>query len=267
MIGDTPVFHAAFDLRSAGSITVGVIAERARRDATGLSFEDLRLLLLLAGSGTARMPDGDHALVPGSLLIRPPRVRHDVHRSGGWRELYVTLPAGAHGLLGELGVPADGCFTLDLTSPAHHRVSALIDAAVTRKDPVRVAIRIAELLQAVVHVPIGTNARASTRERLEPARRLLASIDGQRATVGDAASYAGMRAETFRKAFVRVYGVSPTRYRVESRIAAARDMLSELDVPVAQVAARLGYADQFAFSKQFRSIVGCSPTEFRSGIR
>ena len=46
-------------------------------------------------------------------------------------------------------------------------------------------------------------------------------------------------------------------------LARASELLVTTDMPVSEIAQSVGYADPFYFSRQFRSVRGCSPTRFR----
>ncbi len=50
---------------------------------------------------------------------------------------------------------------------------------------------------------------------------------------------------------------------LKQRIDFARHQLSESDLAIATVAHNSGYADQSAFTRQFRLTTGISPTAFR----
>jgi len=67
------------------------------------------------------------------------------------------------------------------------------------------------------------------------------------------------------RAFKESFGVSPSRYAVDLRMAAARKLLErEPGLEVKEVAAGLGYSDQCYFSRAFKRIVGQSPQEYRA---
>ena len=56
---------------------------------------------------------------------------------------------------------------------------------------------------------------------------------------------------------------------MELRLARARAILSDahlLDLPVAEVAARCGFADPSHFARRFRRQFGQSPLQFRSNL-
>ncbi len=67
----------------------------------------------------------------------------------------------------------------------------------------------------------------------------------------------------FARAFKRSTGLSPHRYVVGQRIERAKDLLGNTDLPVGEVATRVGFASPSHFAQQFRRDVGVSPSAFR----
>ena len=63
-------------------------------------------------------------------------------------------------------------------------------------------------------------------------------------------------------AFNRYNGISIRRYIAERRVKEAVELMTCGKLSVAQVSSRLQYASVQSFSKTFRRIMGCSPTEF-----
>ena len=88
----------------------------------------------------------------------------------------------------------------------------------------------------------------------------------RRWTVADLASRAGMSRSQFAEHFVSNVGLSPLQYLAEWRMAIARDLLARERLPVAEVAARIGYQSARAFSTAFARVVGCSPGEFTRSV-
>lgn len=58
-------------------------------------------------------------------------------------------------------------------------------------------------------------------------------------------------------------GLSPHRYLLEIRIAKACELLEDTDLSIAQICAEIGIADQNYFSRVFKKIRNCSPSEYR----
>ena len=82
----------------------------------------------------------------------------------------------------------------------------------------------------------------------------------------DIARGAGLSYESFRKKFRAVTGVSPARYRNRMVIDHARKMIYEERLSNKELADRLGFCDEFHFSRRFRETTGRTPGEFRRSL-
>jgi AraC-like DNA-binding protein len=99
---------------------------------------------------------------------------------------------------------------------------------------------------------IMARARAMLEERLDEA------VDAQ-----DVAHALNIGYENFRKQFARAVGMPPARYRMLRRIDYAKSLLVNGDLPVNEIAQRLGYCDMYFFSRQFKQVTKQSPVAFR----
>ena len=59
-------------------------------------------------------------------------------------------------------------------------------------------------------------------------------------------------------------GMKPSQYINRIRISAAKAMLAQTDLPVAEIAEAVGYADIYYFSHVFKQVTGLTPSSFRS---
>ena len=73
----------------------------------------------------------------------------------------------------------------------------------------------------------------------------------------------GLSVRSLRRHFRSQTGTSPHQYAIGRRVAQARELLLSTDVPVKEIARRLGYADVFYFGRQFKRQTGVSPAMFR----
>lgn len=73
----------------------------------------------------------------------------------------------------------------------------------------------------------------------------------------------GMSDRAFRRRFAELAGMAPTHYRLLQRIAVGRALLTDTELPVGEVAEKLGYCDVQFFSRQFKQITGMTPSYFR----
>ena len=81
--------------------------------------------------------------------------------------------------------------------------------------------------------------------------------------IAELARVAGMSIYQLDRRMQRVFGLTTGQWVLKTRISHASRMLIETDKPVADIALEAGYADQSAFTRQFRRSTGLSPTEYR----
>jgi AraC-like DNA-binding protein len=96
--------------------------------------------------------------------------------------------------------------------------------------------------------------------------RALALIHGEPAadwTADRLAARAGMSRSRFFERFTRLVGESPARYLARWRVTAAADLLRHGRLSVAELATRVGYGSEDAFTRVFKRYVGMSPRQYR----
>jgi AraC family transcriptional regulator len=70
----------------------------------------------------------------------------------------------------------------------------------------------------------------------------------------------------FARLFKKLSGASPHAYLATLRVRRAQQLLSETDLAVSEISARVGYSSPSHFSKAFRQATGLTPRAFRSAI-
>jgi AraC family transcriptional regulator len=84
-----------------------------------------------------------------------------------------------------------------------------------------------------------------------------------RLTIDDLARETGLSSYHFSRAFRATTGLTPHRYVLERRIARAKALLRDSDMPIAEVALSVGFSSQTHLTDCFRRLVGTSPGEYR----
>ncbi len=90
---------------------------------------------------------------------------------------------------------------------------------------------------------------------------------GREWTSEELAEIAGQSRSAFHERFVELMGRAPMEYLAEWRLSQAEVMLRRGDVSVGEVAERVGYRSEAAFSRSFKRRVGVSPGLFRRGLQ
>jgi AraC-like DNA-binding protein len=98
-------------------------------------------------------------------------------------------------------------------------------------------------------------------------RRVLEFIEtniDQSLALEDLAASAAVSPFHFHRQFKRSTGVTPHRYIVQVRMERAKSLLSKSELPLAEVAAQVGFADQSHFTSTFRRSTSMTPRSYRN---
>ena len=140
------------------------------------------------------------------------------------------------------------------------RFDALLALIVDTNRPA--AARAAYVLEGLLLDLSQTPAAASPPTWVDVVRRELKTPDAP-TDYEELAGKFGLSVRGLRRHFRAQTGQSPHQYAIGRRIASARDLLLKTDLPVKEIARRLGYADVFYFGRQFKRQTGVSPALFR----
>lgn len=178
-------------------------------------------------------------------------------------------------------------YTLELTPGGQSGLDALVSRSARLGG--KVALPGAEpLLAALVRefaqeAPMGEELRELLTRQLEislyrqlPVRqetveeRLIFSVQrelevryAEELTLGELAEGCHLSPSRLSHLFRQVTGRAVMDYRNACRLAAAKKLLVQTDLPVGEIVDRCGYTDASNFSRSFRSVTGLTPTQFR----
>ncbi|MEP9372407.1 GlxA family transcriptional regulator [Mesorhizobium sp. KR1-2] len=99
--------------------------------------------------------------------------------------------------------------------------------------------------------------------RLAQAIRLMEAHVDQPLTISAIARRTGVTARALEKIFGKSIGEPPGAYYLRLRLSAARRLVVDTGVPMADIAARTGFSSAAGFSRAFAKAFGMSPTQLR----
>lgn len=82
-------------------------------------------------------------------------------------------------------------------------------------------------------------------------------------TITRLAQVSGVSAAHFARSFKQAFGVPPHRYLLSRRIERATALLRDTNLPITEIALRVGWESLGTFGRTFREITGSSPREYR----
>jgi AraC-like DNA-binding protein len=130
------------------------------------------------------------------------------------------------------------------------------DAAILKnifENMLREIARDSELLSRMSKIP----------EKLQDSKRFLESNFTRRITLKQLAEQFKMSVPHFCAEFKKYFEVPPIEYLINLRLDYARYLLLDCNLRVEEIAAKVGYDDQFYFSKLFKKKFGSSPRNLR----
>ncbi|WOO43573.1 AraC family transcriptional regulator [Rubellicoccus peritrichatus] len=83
-------------------------------------------------------------------------------------------------------------------------------------------------------------------------------------TPADFAEQIGLSPHYFTQLFTASFGMSPRKWITRERIIIAQDQLLESNCNISELAADLGYRNVYFFSRQFKEVMGMSPSRYRN---
>jgi AraC-like DNA-binding protein len=259
--------------RGRDSIRFGTGApglERAEVYLSSCAFEPHRhdtytIGLTTAGVQTFRYRGTRRISLPGQLVILHPDEIHDgaagTDDGFGYRALYVA-PELVHDALGGRALP----FVADPVqgeNDATRRVALLladVDDPVSDLAGAEIATTVADVLR-ILGGQRDERPAAVDVEAVELARDYLAAHAREQTPASTLEQITGADRFTLARHFRRAFGTSPDRYRTMRRLALARSAI-ENGLPLAQAAARAGFADQSHMTRQFKRAYGMTPARW-----
>lgn len=262
--------------QSAASSPLGRVTLAGwNRNNRGLPPDQLRVYgsyaLVYSLAGLAHYEDVHGyttAVHPGDLIIVFPDIGHRYGPQPGhqWDEYYVVFEGPIFDLWRKHGVlsPTRPLYHLE---PRDYWRRRLEEIVAPNLPPLERICRVQSVLADAL-----TNYRRDTAtERdegwLAQARARLETDIEKPLYVEEVARALHMSPETFRKRFVRLARISPYRYRLTRVIDHACRLVHEGRLTNKEVAARLGFSDEFHFSRRFKQVTGRSPAQFRALLR
>lgn len=245
-------------VRGAGT-NAGSRGVRERR------YHSYALVYVVAGSGRYEDELGTRReIAAGDAIVVFPGLRHSYGPRAGatWDEIYVIADGPAFEQLERLGV-------LDRARPVHRLVPVArwrreLDAVLAAPRPAGLRGRALETCSVVRLLADALIPGEHAPAWLERGRALLAADLERPADLRAVADASRMSYETFRKRFRAATGTSPRAFREAKRIDAARELLLLTSLTHREIAAGLGYGDEYHFSKRFKAATGVPPSAYRA---
>ncbi|MCC6683058.1 MAG: helix-turn-helix transcriptional regulator [Phycisphaeraceae bacterium] len=230
------------------------------------TFGSFAVVYLYRGRGHYHDANGfSRAVAAGDMILLFPELPH---RYGAgpdtpWHEYYLVFDGPVFEQWRQAGLldPMRPIWRLRPIQTWRHRFEAVIGDG---RDPGWVQLARLQLTLAEALATQSIHHDGPQQQRwIDRARAMLDQNLEQPLSMPDAARALGVSYDHFRKRFTRLAGVGPLRYRAGRVIDRARLLMRTSDMSDKQIAASLGFCDEFYFSRRFKHLAGCSPSDYR----
>jgi len=216
--------------------------------------------------------NGEHAVKPGSLLLIFPDVPHTYGPVGGgvWEETHIIFKGPILDLWYQHHVIKceEPVYFLDAITYWHKKIND-ISFGCTDSNLIGSLTRLSKLqllLTEILAYKESQKQGVVNMRWLVEARALLEENLTEKINIEKVALTLNMTYDGFRKAFTRIEGVSPGRYRSSKVIQLAGERLATERLTIKEIAYELGFSSEFHLSKRFKQITGMSPGQYRNTL-
>ena len=224
------------------------------------------LAVILEGDFAVRFPSRTLECTAATMFTEPAGERHGNHFGrDGARSLALELD------LDRLDLPQRVRSFLDRVNHFAdieiHALAARVAREIAHPDDLSHLV-----IAGLAYEILGAAVRNGDRERglpgwLRLARDFLHVRFSNRLRLGELAREVGVQPAHLARVFRAKYGVSIGAYVRQLRVEDAKRQLADSELPIAQVAFALGFADQSHFTRAFARVTGITPGRYRAGTR
>jgi AraC-like DNA-binding protein len=222
---------------------------------------DHLLWYIVDGVGELALNGRHDDLVPGTCVVFAPGDapvgEHDPHRR--------LLVFGLHFTADHPGDVLPGRCVLIRDQILLGALARRCEKSYRRGDPLgqRQALLCLEQILSLIREDATSPALGPIDTALDEITQAIRRDPSRRWTVTELADRVSLSRSQFTRRFRAHTGLSPARYLIDARITRARQLLTETNMSVTQVAVTLGYPDVAYFSRQYRRHTGRAPGHAR----
>jgi AraC-like DNA-binding protein len=240
--------------------------------AVGRTLPEYQLVYVTKGRGVFEINQKTHVVVPGTVMIVFPGVRHHYKPDFdvGWTEYWVGFKGPYADALREQGF-------LSLRKPLHEvglqnsllSIYAGIFELVRNQQPlfqIRASSLVLTLIAEVLAHERKTVQHSNSEGLVEKAKFFMEENIYREVNLNGIGEALGVSTSHLNSVFKSYTAMTPYQYLISIKIRKAKELLEAGSLPIKEVAFRLGFDDQYYFSRLFRKKTGIAPSRWSSFV-
>lgn len=218
------------------------------------------MVYVIKGHYRCRINEKNIDVSEGETLIVPPNTYHHIWMDdcGTLNWAHITLSVNDRELTDSYDIPNK--ITGEISRRSGEYLAKLYYAN-GNKDENRKAVQLQQYISGLYDIILSVSTQHKTEKKLDGIKTLIEKRPWDNYTVKDLAGIAGISVRSLENNFKKEYGITPFRYLNECRIKYAAFLLAS-GRKVNETAEQTGFYDAYHFSKQFKKIMGVSPSEY-----
>jgi AraC-like DNA-binding protein len=241
-----------------------------QRVAVGRTLNEYQIIYVTKGEGVFETSGRHYDVKPGSIIMVFPGVRHfykPVYEIG-WMEYWVGFKGGHFELLRERGFlnPQEPFIEIGLQNNVLDLYNEII-AEVRDQKPLYQIVASSKILALIAEINACARRRAQASHAaqvVEAAKCMMVEKIYGDIDINSIATALGISASRLNDIFKTYTSMTPYQYYIHIKIHAAKSLLEQGDLSVKEVAYRLGFEDQYHFSRLFKKKTGIAPSQWRA---
>lgn len=222
---------------------------------------------VIAGCASFELRGEEVAVRPGDFFFTCPGTMHRMDvAEGDYLLQYVAFA--------ELDAERDPDLAADLRAQigegqvlrvgdGHHALFARMSRQSLSTDARQRRAASARMTGFLYDVMVGDRAAPENHPAVERALGFMRSHVGEPYGLDELVEELDLDKSYFIRLFKKSIGVAPMKYAMSLKMSAASDLLRTSTEPLAAIAARVGFADEYHFAKRFKQWSGTPPGAFR----
>jgi AraC-like DNA-binding protein len=238
----------------------------------GRVLPEFQIIYITKGEGIFACGGITYQVKPGSVMLVLPGIKHMYKPllETGWQEFWVGFKGGYFSRLLEEGrLSADKVF---FQTGLHDSILSffnLIFDEVKNQRPLYQMKACAAIFSLVAEVL--TRERRNSEPNLyqqtvEKAKYLMASNVFSAINLPNISEQLGISTSRLNEIFKTYTSMTPYQYYIQIKIYKAESLLEQHDLSVKEVAYKMGFEDQYYFSRLFKNKTGVSPSEWKNYV-
>jgi len=240
-----------------------------RSVSEGRILPEFQMVYISDGEGLFNSGGVTYQVKPGSLLLLLPGIKHSYKPllETGWHEYWVGFKGAYFSDLIEEGrfSPEQVFFEVGLSDSIFSLFSLIFDEVRTQRPlyQMKTCAAILSLIAEVLARERRNDQPNFYQQIVEKAKYLMESNIFSAINLSGISDQLGISTSRLNEIFKTYTSMTPYQYYIHIKIHKAEGLLEQEDLSVKEVAYKMGFDDQYYFSRLFKNKTGASPSDWK----